>query len=398
MGSTATLAVNAGTLTVNGDIREGFNGTNSSLVRVNGGTLNATANAIKADTVELNGGTIQNVLAINTLNGTGGTITRTDGATATLTLNDGNTAASIQNGNGTVSLNKITDGTLILSGASTYTGATNLTAGVIRAQNNTALGTTAGNTTIGTTSSLRLELAGNINIAEPLVFGGRQPGVTAAHLSNVSGNNTFSGSISTASGGNQYNVNSDAGTLTVTGTFINTATGGATDIRYLNLSGAGNGAWNGTLANAASNAAITAVTKTGSGTWALNGSNTYTGVTAISAGKLTTNAAAGNNLATNAGGVTLADTDGILAIDTTGNSSLQANLRSLLASGYTSSFTTGQFRVATSVAGHVIGYGQSRRGHHNARHPPRRCRPRRQRRLQRLPRPSSELRTKRHAV
>jgi fibronectin-binding autotransporter adhesin len=45
-------------------------------------------------------------------------------------------------------LTKQEDSSLTLSGANTYTGATLISAGVLRAQNDTALGTTASGTTV----------------------------------------------------------------------------------------------------------------------------------------------------------------------------------------------------------------------------------------------------------
>ena len=345
-----------GTLTVAGDIREGLNGNNTSSVNFTGGTLDMTGNAIRADMVSLSNGTIRNVNSINTLNGGSGTITRTDAATATLSVNDGSFGGSIQNGNGVVSLNKVTAGALTLSGANTYTGVTTITAGVLRAQNNSALGATAGNTVIaGGTSAVRLELAGNINLAEPLSLGGRSPtGVSAdaPHLSNFGGTNTFSGTLASGVGGNQYNVSADGGKLIVTGAFINNGTGGAADIRYLKLMGAAEGAWQSNIANNAGGNAITAVTKMGAGLWTLSGNNTYTGVTAVKGGTLSVPQT--TNVLSNAGGVDLSDSGGTLAVTYTG-ASPAASMDALLTTSSASTFANDQIRSSDLAAGHTIG-------------------------------------------
>ncbi|MBU3586217.1 autotransporter-associated beta strand repeat-containing protein, partial [Polynucleobacter sp. AM-26B4] len=56
----------------------------------------------------------------------------------------GNTTVSTIIATGSGTLTKDGSGTLTLSGANTYTGATAINNGVVRASNNTALGTIAG--------------------------------------------------------------------------------------------------------------------------------------------------------------------------------------------------------------------------------------------------------------
>ncbi len=65
-GNAATLEVRGGSVTVAGDIGPGANGTNSATLRVVGGTLDATGNAIRVDRLALGGGILKNAPAITT--------------------------------------------------------------------------------------------------------------------------------------------------------------------------------------------------------------------------------------------------------------------------------------------------------------------------------------------
>ena len=80
---------------------------------------------------------------------------------------------------GDYGITKAGAGTLILSGANDYTGDTTVSAGVLQAAHNTALGTTAGNTSVS--SGAALELSGGIALAAgediTLVGTGFQAGV-----------------------------------------------------------------------------------------------------------------------------------------------------------------------------------------------------------------------------
>ena len=73
----------------------------------------------------------------------------------------------------------------------------------------------------GGTNTGRVELVGGNSFApETLVLEGR--GVTNTQLLNVSGNNTWTGPVSLATGGGSYAIQSDAGTLTISGNVTNT--------------------------------------------------------------------------------------------------------------------------------------------------------------------------------
>ena len=163
-------------------------------------------------------------------------------------------------------LTKLGVGTLTLTGANTYTGVTNINAGVLNIRNDTALGTIAGSTSVA--NGAALEIQGGITVgAEALTLNGTGIANGGA-LRNISGINTFGGAITLASASR---INSDAGTLNLSG-----AIGGAFD---LTVGGAGNTTISGVISTGT-------LTKDGTGTLVLTGTNTYTGITTISAGTL----------------------------------------------------------------------------------------------------------------
>jgi autotransporter-associated beta strand protein len=159
------------------------------------------------------------------------------------------------------SLTKSGPGTWILTGNSSYTGATNVNDGVLRIASVNALGGTAGNTVVpgGASPTSRLELTGGLVFpAEPLLLGARQGAAAdAPHLGNSSGNNEWTGPITTTTGGANYNIESQAGLLTISGSISLSQTG----TRVLQLMGAGNGVVSGVISGVVGNDAR--VTKKG---------------------------------------------------------------------------------------------------------------------------------------
>jgi autotransporter-associated beta strand protein len=125
---------------------------------------------------------------------------------------------------------------------------------------------------------------GSVTIPNTISFtmNGSATVANANRIESVAGNNIFNGIINPNVYGNQYAVQSDAGTLTVNSNFN---LGALTSARYLNLQGNGNGQWNGVLGNGTGGGPL-GITKSGNGTWTLTNNETYTGLTNASAGTL----------------------------------------------------------------------------------------------------------------
>ncbi len=185
---------------------------------------------------------------------------------------------------------KVDAGTVVLTAANTYTGATTVSAGALRISNGSALGTTASGTTVA--SGAVLELAGAITTAaESLVLNG--DGISSGGaLRNVTGNNTYAGNITLASAAR---IRSDADTLT-----LDVATGNAiagTDVA-VTFAGAGNVVVADAIATGTGG-----LTKEGAGTLTLSGANTFTGATSVNEGTLIVN----GSLAATTNDLTVAD-------------------------------------------------------------------------------------------
>jgi len=225
-------------------------------------------------------------------------------------------------------LEKIGDGTLVLTGNNTYTGVTTVSAGTLVAGSANALGTTAGGTIVESGANLTIS---NVAIgAEALTLNG--------------------GSSLTGTG-----VASLAGTVALVGD--NTVTVGATD--ELTLSGI--------ISGAAGDDLI----KAGNGALTLSGASTYTGDTIVNAGTLNITGSVASLVVTGNGtgviqvdGASLADTAAVTLNDTSNLTLTGAETIGSLAgaAGATvtlgaNTLTTGGAGTSTSFAGVISGTG-----------------------------------------
>ena len=294
-----------------------------------------------------------------TMNANGGTISGDTNGNISV---NGKTTFNVGSGSGTFqgvisktsSLTKSGAGTLILSGANSYTGTTTISKGALRAAHSTALGTTAGGVTVA--SGAALELEGDITIdAETLSLSGS--GIsTGGALRNISGNNSYGGLITLSVA---THINSDSGVLT-----LDVASGDAISATNKNITFGGSG--NITVADPIATGTGTLI-KTGAGTLTLSGVNSYTGKTTISDGTLAYGA--NNTLAT--GAVTVNGDTAVLAIGTWSesvgavtltNGSITGSTGVLTGTSYTVNNPTGTTTTISAILGGTGGLTKSNAG------------------------------------
>ncbi|WP_254508229.1 autotransporter-associated beta strand repeat-containing protein [Anatilimnocola floriformis] len=176
-------------------------------------------------------------------------------ANANLIVTTGSFAGVIS---GTGGIVKNTTGTVTLTGANTYDGLTDISAGILQISTPTGLGSAVGATTI--TSGAQLRLSGGITVAgESVTINGVGDVGQQGALNGLSGNNTWAGPVIIGTTATNNRVGSTAGTLTLSGV----------------ISGGQAGTFGGlTVRNGAG---VTVVT---------GGSNTYLGDTTIVVGTL----------------------------------------------------------------------------------------------------------------
>lgn len=248
---TGTTTVNSGTLTLS--LANVLN--SASGIVVNNGTLGIGTTAQSVNSVSLKNGSIT---------GTTGTLT----SASAFALDAGSVSAILA---GSVGLNKNTSGTLTLSGANAYTGATTINAGIINFQNAAAFATSSAITVAsGGTAQVQGGIAGGSQALS--LAGSGAAGATGA-LQSVSGSNSYAGLITLAA---SATISSDTAGSTFTLSNTGTITGSGFT---LTLAGAGNGIMAGSIGTGTGG-----LVKTGSGTWTLSGSNTFTGAATISGG------------------------------------------------------------------------------------------------------------------
>ena len=263
-GTNSFTKIGSGTMILSGSSANTFN---SGSVTVSAGTLvlnkSANTSAIAGRPVDIASGATMRTDAAGqigsaplvTVTGTfdlngnsqtvalaGGGSVKLDGTSTSGTLTISNSGTDTFSG--TISDNARTDGAVtksgtgmqILTGNNAYDGATTVSAGVLRIGHANGLGSTTGGTAVS--SGAALELSNNIAVgAETLTLSG--DGISyGGSLRNVNGNNSWAGSITNSS---MARINSDAGTLTISGNITNAAS------QSLYFGGAGNVTVDGTI-------------------------------------------------------------------------------------------------------------------------------------------------------
>ena len=267
-----------------------------------GNTADFSAANITADrTVTLDSSRNLGTLKFGDLAGTQNWIL-TNSASSTLTLNNGSSSPAIMVTNtatfalpvaGANGFTKSGPGTLVLSGSNSLSGtlyvdtqSTTSSDGIVRIASSYAVANVASPITLRNnnagSSTLQLDGAqGNLTITQGISLAGRN--VNAFSIQNLAGSNTVAGDFILASGGGNYWLDSDSGTLNLSG-LIPASAPSVPNARTLTFMGAGNFLISGIISNA--NGYTVSVVKTNAGTLTLNGVNVYTGATTISAGTL----------------------------------------------------------------------------------------------------------------
>jgi autotransporter-associated beta strand protein len=298
-GSADVDAIISGAITVHTDL------VGRSLSKNGAGTLALTGestffSANSSSILTINAGKVQIGMggAAGSLAGSG-TITNN----GTLAFNRSDAISFTNTINGTGNVIQVGTGTTTLGAANNYSGTTSINFGALRAANATSLGSTAAGTTVSSVAAL--ELSGGISIgAEALSLAGT--GISSGGaLRSVSGVNAYAGEITLASASR---INTDVGSLTLSGN----TTGSNTNLA---LGGEGDTVVTGGLSLGSGT-----LTKDGGGTVTLNGPISYSGATALNAGKLVINGSNTNSAITIASGATLggAGTVGAVTVNSGG--------------------------------------------------------------------------------
>ena len=181
-------------------------------------------------------------------------------------------SALIGNTSGRESVTKTGEGRMIINTANPYRGALRVNQGIVQLTNASASGTSEGG--IQVQNGAALELSGGLSFINDALFITGNGVSNGGALRNVSGANTYTGTISTGIGGARVNNDDTANSLTLSGAIATRSLGDLT------VGGAGNT----TASNAISGGG--GVIKDGAGTLTLSAANTYIGDTSVTGGTL----------------------------------------------------------------------------------------------------------------
>ena len=168
--------------------------------------------------------------------------------------------------------------TVVLSADNSFAGGTTLNKGTLRLTHSNALGT--GTKTLSSPGAdRRIQLSNNITLPAALTLSASSNSFDGGGISNLDGNNQIQGPIQITTGNGLLNISITSGSLLISGNITASTTG-----RSLLLGGSAAGTISGAISDGSTVAMP--VTKQGAGTWTLANTHTYTGPTAINAGKL----------------------------------------------------------------------------------------------------------------
>jgi fibronectin-binding autotransporter adhesin len=314
--------------------------TNNLLNAVGGITFSNGASAFQLGgqiTLKLQG----NIVNLGTAQQTLTMPLRLDMADRTINASAGDLLVSgaIDDNSTTLGVTKIGTNKLTLSGNNSFGGAVTISNGTVNIQHPNALGNTTGGTTVSNGAALQIQNS-ITTAAEPLTLNGAGVSSDGA-LRNIQDVNTYAGAITLGSGSR---INSDAGTLTLSG-----GISGAT--QPLAIGGSGNVTISGAIGTTSGT-----LTKDGGGTLILGVASTYTGLTTINGGVVNVRNATG--LGTTAGGVTVASG---AALQLQGTITIGAEALTLNGSGVSNDGALRNMQDVNSYAGGItLGVGGAR--------------------------------------
>jgi hypothetical protein len=283
LGQNLTFTSGAGTYRVSGGtllISGVANGMANPIVIQSGGTVimdSADAATMTSPFTVNSGGTLQIGKLTSTTN------VFPDAPTVT---NNGSvvvyTTGTLSNMSGSGTL-VVANGELQGRSNAAFTGAISITKGQWVPRDAAAFGTTAGITTIqGDQATGNITLRDGISTAEPLTLLARQGAtINTPHILNSAGTNVLSGALSLSTGGSDWNLQSDAGLLVISGSIVSSPN---TLTRRLKLLGAASGSFTGAIAF--SNGATSSLVKSGSGSWTVSGPVSGASTIQVSQGRL----------------------------------------------------------------------------------------------------------------
>jgi T5SS/PEP-CTERM-associated repeat protein/autotransporter-associated beta strand protein len=287
-----------GNLTVNGGtakLLQSNQMNNAASLNVSTGTFDIQGYNQSLASVTLTSGTIA---------GSGGTLT----SSSTFNIQAGTASANL---GGSVGLTKTGTGTAVLSGTNTYTGLTSINAGILNLGGSGALGG-GGNITFGG-GTLQYSASNTNDYSSQIVNS------TNAIMIDTNGQN-----VTYASGLAGNNIDGltklGSGTLTLSGTNaytgLTTVSGGTlsltTSLPGSNITIANSSIFSESNTGGIGGSGVT-LTQSSTGTSVLGGTNTYTGLTTVSAGTLTlTGSLTGSSIQTNGTGIISQSSTGMI--------------------------------------------------------------------------------------
>ncbi len=309
MSGTGGLTLSSGAETLSGA------NTYSGGTTVSGGVLSVSSGGVSGSNLSTGAVTLSGGALLDTATSTIGNAITLGTGTDELAATSSNTAtfSGVINGGGALTVGDSTNtGTVVLTNTNTYTGATtiatsatlqlnsggtiNTTSGVTdngtltynNVTTNTAQGVTgSGTINVGTSSGTgtTLQLTGALGVTGGVM-------VYSGNVLDLNGNNSTSALTLSGTG------ISDGGALINSGSIAATASGAVTLAGNASLGGSGNLTVSGVIGGGSYT-----LTKVGTDTVVLSGSNTYSGGASVNSGLLV----AGNNAALGTGAVTLAN-------------------------------------------------------------------------------------------